>query len=87
MGTIVVFTLLGLVVAAFVVITGMKAVQARRADQAPLNQQERAEYERLLTMRENIQMQAPEHIALGDSYARIALDEANATYRRRSNEL
>jgi uncharacterized SAM-binding protein YcdF (DUF218 family) len=82
MGFIIVMVLLGLLVASFLFIVGMKVNERRRADAAPLNKAQQEEYALLLTMRTNIQVQAPEHIALGDSFARIALDEANATFRR-----
>lgn len=86
MGFIIVMSLLGLVVAAGIVIVGFKVYNARAEGAVPLNEKEREEYAHLLRMRQYIQTQAPEYITLGESFARIALDEANDTYPR-SKEL
>jgi len=84
MGLIVLASILGVLALAGIGVLVYNTIGPRRDS---LTRGEREEYGRLLAMRQNIQMQAPEHIALGDSFARIALDEANATYRKRGNEL
>jgi hypothetical protein len=82
MGFIIVMSLLGLVVAAGIVIVGFKVYNARAEGAVPLTKQERREYAALIRFRQYIQTQAPEYMTLGESFARIALDEANATYER-----
>lgn len=81
MGSIIITLLVvtGLV-AAFLVVYNL--IGPRRDS---LSRKERADYERLVTMRENLTSMAAEHQAFGDPFATIVADEVRNS--RRSQEL